>query len=93
MPKTILSGHIVVPDDNLSDVLAELPTHVELTRREKGCLRFEVVQDSENQNIFSVYEEFTDRFAFEAHQLRVRTSSWGKITVNVARHYKITEAG
>lgn len=91
MSKLVLEGHIVVPGKHLKAVMAELPTHIKLTRREEGCLRFEVTQDPENQLIFSVYEEFVDRAAFEAHQQRVRIADWGKIAVNAERHYKITE--
>lgn len=93
MPKVILKGHIVVPETDLAPVLAELPTHIALTLEEEGCLRFEVEQHREAGNVFSVYEEFSDRVAFEAHQQRVRASAWGKITVDVERHYEITEAG
>lgn len=93
MPRVMLKGHIVVPETDLASVLAELPTHIKLTLEEEGCLRFEVKQSSEAENIFSVYEEFADRVAFEAHQRRVRASAWGEITVNVERHYEITEAG
>lgn len=92
MPKIILEGHIVVPDNDLREVLAALPTHIELTSKEEGCLRFEVKQNPERPNVFSVYEEFIDRAAFDAHQRRVRTSAWGKIAERVERHYKITEA-
>ena len=93
MPKVVLKGHIVVPETDLASVLAELPTHIALTHEEEGCLRFEVKQNPETGNVFSVYEEFSDRVAFEAHQRRVQASVWGKITVNAERHYQVTEAG
>lgn len=93
MPKVVLKGHIVVPESDLAAVLAALPTHIELTLEEEGCLRFEVKQHPEAGDVFSVYEEFSDRVAFDAHQQRVRASAWGKITVNAERHYEVTEAG
>ena len=91
MSKIILQGHIIVPDIALSSVEAELPTHIELTLQEEGCLVFQVTQDLENNNVFNVYEEFIDRDAFEAHKKRVKESRWGKVTVNVERYYQVSE--
>ncbi len=91
MAKVILKGHIIVPDSDIDAVKMELINHVELTRQESGCLVFKVSQDTENLNRFDVYEEFTDRKSFASHQDRVRQSTWGTITVNVERHYEITD--
>ena len=91
MAKVILKGHIIVPDADIVAVKMELINHIELTRQESGCLVFNVAQDTENLNRFDVYEEFTDRNSFASHQDRVRQSEWGTITVNVERHYEITD--
>lgn len=55
-----------------------------------GYIVFEVVQDSEEPTMFSVYEEFVDQAAFDSHQNRVLASSWIEATKNVVRHYKVT---
>ena len=91
MPKVILQGEILVPKNDLPSVLAELPRHIERTRKEQGCLVFEVTQSAEISGVFNVYEEFIDRDAFERHQARVKASHWGKITTSVERRYKIIE--
>lgn len=80
-----------MPDSVLSAVVAELPKHIELTRREEGCLIFEVHRDPDKPNIFRIYEEFVDQTAFEAHQLRVRQSVWGQVATDVERHYDVTD--
>ncbi|MGJ8618948.1 MAG: putative quinol monooxygenase [Methylophilaceae bacterium] len=92
MPKIILSGHIVVPDNDLEKVCDALSTHIALTRQEAGCLRFDVIQRDGFPNIFDVYEEFISKEAFEYHQARVKSSSWGKVASNVERQYSIREA-
>lgn len=92
MSKIILEGHIVVSDTDLATIMDELSGHIELTRRENGCLRFEVTQSPDVENVFYVYEEFIDRAAFEAHQQRVKLSGWGRVALNVERHYQVTEA-
>ncbi len=91
MSKVILKGHIIVPTPEITAVKEELATHIELTRQESGCLVFEVSQDTDNINRFDVYEEFVDRNSFSKHQDRVRESKWGTVTVNVERHYQITD--
>ena len=91
MSKITLQGYIVVSDIDLSNVKAELPTHIALTQQEEGCLIFHVLQDSDNKNVFNVYEEFVNRDAYEKHQQRVKNSLWSEITKNVKRHYKISE--
>ena len=91
MSKVILQGHILVPDNELELVTQALVVHKELTLAEPGCIVFRVSQSTLQPNRFEVYEEFTNREAFEAHQSRVRSSDWGKITKNVTRHYQVTD--
>lgn len=91
MSKIILKGYILIPENELEIVTRALAKHVILTRQEKGCLIFEVTQDTETSNRFNVYEEFTDQAAFEIHQQRVQQSDWGKVSANVERYYQVTE--
>ncbi|MCR9632218.1 antibiotic biosynthesis monooxygenase [Vibrio antiquarius] len=91
MSKVILKGFILVPESELELVKNELVNHKRLTLEEIGCITFSVIQNSENALRFDVYEEFTDKVAFEQHQKRVKASHWGKVTVNVERHYEILE--
>ncbi|HEX5678247.1 MAG TPA: putative quinol monooxygenase [Alcanivorax sp.] len=91
MPKVILTGRIIVPDSDFKSVIAALPTHIDLSRNEKGCLRFDVTQSAEDKNIFNVYEEFIDDAAFQRHQSRVRSSVWGDVAANAERHYEVKE--
>ncbi len=91
MSKVILKGFILVPQSELSAVKDELVNHKRLTLEEPGCHRFEVSQSADNRCKFDVYEEFVDKQSFEQHQKRVRSSYWGKLTLNVERHYDILE--
>ena len=88
-----LKGFIVVPVEDFEIVEDALVLHKALTLQEKGCEKFEVVQDSVNPYKFSVCEEFMDQAAFEHHQERVKSSQWGHVTKNVERHYQITITG
>lgn len=87
MTKVTLSGHIIVPENDLKRVLAELPNHIALTHQEAGCLVFTVEQNMTNRFRFDVYEEFIDKASFETHQARVAVSYWGEVTKHVERFY------
>lgn len=91
MTKIILKGFIIVSDIDLEIIKQELPVHIELTRKESGCLVFEVTPNENNPNRFDVYEEFVSKSAFEAHQVRATNSRWGQVASNVERYYEIIE--
>jgi quinol monooxygenase YgiN len=90
MEKVILNGHIIVADEDLTAVQSELATHIALTHQESGCIVFNITADTNNVNKFNVYEEFSDKESFAAHQVRVKGSKWGSLTGNVERHYEVT---
>ncbi len=91
MAKIILSGHIIIPANQLDTVQAALVEHITLTRREAGCLVFKVEQSQTDPCRYEVYEEFVSKAAFEDHQKRVGQSHWGDVTQDVARYYSIHE--
>ncbi len=86
-----LSGYIDVPLDELDLVRVALQEHIRLTRLEAGCILFEVIEQPDVAGQFSVLERFVDQAAFDAHQARVKTSDWGKISSNVTRQYQIRQ--
>ncbi|MDG1945175.1 MAG: antibiotic biosynthesis monooxygenase [Halioglobus sp.] len=91
MKKVTLKGYVIASDEDLPGITAELPSHIELTRQEDGCLVFEVVQDPNDKHRFYVYEEFIHKEAFEAHQNRAKASSWWAVSRNLEKHYRIKD--
>jgi quinol monooxygenase YgiN len=91
MSKITLKGFILVPESEQELIKSELVIHKRLTLEESGCITFSVTENSQNPLRFEVYEEFADKASFEQHQKRVKASYWGKVTVNVERHYEIFE--
>ncbi|APO86733.1 putative quinol monooxygenase [Marivivens sp. JLT3646] len=86
-----LTGYIDVPEGRREAIAAALPLHVELTRAETGCVRFDVTPDPEVEGRYNVSELFTDRESFNAHQARVKASAWGEISAGIRREYSIRE--
>lgn len=88
MAKVILKGFIIIPMDNKQEILTAFDEHIKLTKQEVGCITFDITPDNICQDKYWVYEEFVDKAAFKLHQARVRSSDWGKVSVNVQRHYE-----
>lgn len=86
-----LTGYIDVPEGRREAIAAALPLHIELTRAETGCVRFDVTPDPEVEGRYNVSELFTDRESFDAHQARVKASAWGEISAGIRREYSIRE--
>lgn len=85
-----LSGTLVCASaEQLRSVLDNLPEHILLTRREPGCLHFEVVQRRDEPMLWDVEERFVDQAAFEAHQERTRASVWAEQTRDIVREYRV----
>lgn len=55
--------------NTLEDTKALLISLVEPTRKEEGCISYELWQNQENPNEFSFVEEWVDQAALEAHFL------------------------
>ena len=91
MPKIRLSGHIEVPKGRIAAIRSALPAHIALTRADPGCLAFDVTEDETRPGRFDVSELFASREDFDAHQTRMTSSPWAKITKNIPRHYNIEE--
>lgn len=91
MPHVGLRGELVCRNAAEAALIAEhLPVHVVLTRQEPGCLLFEVAA-TEDPLIWTVEERFTGRSAFEAHQARVASSQWGRVTAGIERRYTVED--
>lgn len=89
MPKIFLQGFLEIPEAQLSHVIGALPKHRGLTLSEPGCLVFGVEPDETHHCRYNVYEEFVSQEAFEYHQKRAKESEWGRVTINVERHYQV----
>ncbi|SDX11947.1 antibiotic biosynthesis monooxygenase [Roseicitreum antarcticum] len=60
--------HIHVKPDRIGDFLDAFRINFEGTRTEPGNLRFDVLQDPDDETRFSIFEIFTDAAALDAHR-------------------------
>ena len=91
MPRIQLTGTLICAnEEQAAIVLTHLPRHVELTRAESGCIRFDVTPTADPL-VWDVAELFATAEAFRAHQERVAASEWGAATAGIERKYTIVE--
>jgi quinol monooxygenase YgiN len=63
----VLNVHIEAKDGRQEDLARELQALVAPTRRETGCLAYELHRDPEDEKMFMFYEQFADQVALDAH--------------------------
>jgi quinol monooxygenase YgiN len=68
--------HIDVPPPNKDACIALVETQVAASRKDAGCVRFEVFQQADRPNHFSVVEAWSDRAAFDAHIVTAHTKEF-----------------
>ena len=90
MTTVTLTGELHCRTEQEAQIVREhLPLHLELTRAEAGCLRFEVTA-TPDPRVWRVRELFADAASFRAHQARVAASGWGRVTAGIPRHYAVS---
>lgn len=90
-PLIALNGRLICADTaELMLALSLLPDHIELSRAEPGCLRFDIWQD-DDPLIWHLSELFVDADAFAAHQERTKESAWGKESSDIGRDFEKRE--
>lgn len=87
--KVVQHGYIIIPPEMLASSIRALETHIQETRKERGCLVFEVKARKAQTNVFDVYEEFEDAQAFEFHQSRTKNTEWSELSKSFERHYVV----
>ena len=86
-----LSGKLICKNlEESESVRRFLPEHIQLTKNEPGCVRFDV-QETSDPLIWTVEELFVDQKSFDAHQERTKQSQWAAETAAIVRQYEIQE--
>lgn len=89
MCEIVLTGRLICKTAEETELVAKLlPTPIELTRAEPGCISFEVTRTADPL-VWQVEERFVSQPAFEVHQNRVSASEWGTRTSEIMREYII----
>lgn len=83
----IMGGYVIAPEDDLPNILSEMPKHIALSRAEPGCVRFDLWQDDIDPMKLHMIEIFKDLNAAEFHRDRMKHTNWKKAAANIERDY------
>lgn len=96
----ILFVTIKIKPEHREEYMAEMLLNAKGAREdEPGCLRFDVVQDSQDENTIHLYEVYKDEAAFAEHQasahfqrMQATTGDWRDGAATVHRGANIAPA-
>jgi len=78
---TYVVSHVDVPPASREKILDPLRTLAETSRKDNGNLRFDVVQQKNRNNHFTVVEVWKDHKASDAHELAAHTRDFRAVLV------------
>lgn len=67
MAKLTITGNIVANPDSIDLVKSELEKLIPITRKEAGCLQYDLHQDTDNAAYFMFYENWESRELWQTH--------------------------
>ncbi|CAB9509391.1 (4S)-4-hydroxy-5-phosphonooxypentane-2,3-dione isomerase [Seminavis robusta] len=67
-----------VDPDRMAEFLEMIKTNAENSRKEPGCIRFDVLRDQEAPNKFIFYELYKDPAAVDFHKTQPHYAAWAK---------------
>ena len=67
MAKLTITGNVLANPDKIDFVKAELEKLIPITRKEAGCIQYDLHQDNENPAYFLFYENWESRELWQTH--------------------------
>ena len=67
-----------IEPDRMAEFLDMIKNNAEQTRKEPGCIRFDVLRSQDAPNEFFFYELYKDESAIDYHKLQPHYNSWAE---------------
>jgi len=64
----IILASLKIKEGKRNEFLDLFKPIIEATRNEAGCIRYDLFQDTEDENIFTFIEEYDSEASFDAHR-------------------------
>lgn len=72
-------------------VKSELLKLIDITRKEKGCINYDLHQDNENKNLFLFYENWESKELWQAHMKNTHLAEYMKVTDGAVAEFVLNE--
>lgn len=91
MSKLTIVANIVAKTDSVDLVKTELIKLIEVTRREAGCLQYDLHQDNDNPAHFLFYENWQNRELWQTHMNNQHLKDYLAATAGAVESFTLNE--
>lgn len=91
MPKLTVTAHIEAKKDKIKQVKSELLKIIEITKKENGCLQYNLHQDNNNEEIFVLYEKWDSKELWQSHMSNAHIKEYIKKTDKSVINFTLNE--
>ena len=91
MSKLTIVANIHAKPDQIELVKAELERLLPITRKEEGCLQYDLHQDNEDPAHFLFYETWDSRALWQAHMNAPHLAAYMKATDGAVAEFTLSE--
>lgn len=89
--KLTIVARILAKIEKRELVKTELIKLIEITRAEKGCINYDLHQDTENQNLFLFYENWESKELWLIHMQNMHLSAYMQATEGAVEEFILNE--
>ena len=76
---TSVGFHKILPE-HVDDYIENMTICAEASNKEQGCVRYEVLQDTEDATVFCLLQVFRDEAAYQEHQDAEHHRHWMELS-------------
>lgn len=91
MAKLTIVANIIAKPDHIELVKTELLKLIEITRKEEGCINYDLHQDNENPAHFVFYENWESRELLMAHLAAPHLTHYKSATEDAVESFTLNE--
>lgn len=89
--KLTIVARILAKEGKGELVKRELLKLIAITRKEKGCINYDLHQDNENGNLFLFYENWENRELWQTHMSNTHLAEYMKVTDGAIEEFMLNE--
>lgn len=82
---------ILAKEEKRDFVKKELLKLIEITKKEKGCINYDLHQDNENPNLFLFHENWESRELWQTHMNNAHLAEYIKATEGAVEEFTLNE--
>ncbi|NIO09109.1 MAG: antibiotic biosynthesis monooxygenase [Deltaproteobacteria bacterium] len=91
MANLTIVARIEAKKDRVDLVKSELLKLIDTTRKEKGCLQYDLHQDNDNPTVFLFFENWTNRDLWQAHMNNTHIKAYRNATEGAIESFILNE--